>query len=86
MLKQLYQNKVSHILKDASVWDMTNQKPATAAVAAAQTCIHLFASLLLIWLYISNYAVLSSTYNHNMDTIGRPILRITHRSGNVSVQ
>jgi len=42
--------------------------------------------LLSIWIYISNYVVLSSTCNHNTDTIGRPILRITHISGNVSVQ
>ena len=30
----------------------------------------------LIWLYTSNYVVLSSTYNHNTDTTSPPILRL----------
>jgi hypothetical protein len=39
----------------------------------------------LIWLYISNYVVSSLTCIHNTDTTSRPILKITHIFGNVSV-
>ena len=59
-----------------------------AAFAVVVSLIGILVSsfLLLIWFYISNYAVLSSTYNHNTDTTGRPILKITHISGNVFVR